>query len=72
MKVSALYLIALGLALIWPAIAKRSFQADLSLGKNDSTAGSLTSTRMLQGFLRPSVLVFGASFVSFIAFFYIA
>lgn len=72
MKLCALYLIALGLALIWPTIARRSFQASPFPGKDDSTARSLTSNRILQGFLRPSAWVFSASFLSFIAFFYIA
>jgi len=72
MRFSALYLIALGLALIWPTIARRSFQASPFPGKDDSTARSLTSNRILQGILRPSAYVFAASFLSFIAFFYFA
>lgn len=72
MKLSALYLIALGIALMWPTIAKRSFQAGPLPGRNDATAGALTSNRIVPGFPWPSAWVFAASFLSFIAFVYFA
>ncbi|HXM81111.1 MAG TPA: hypothetical protein VN929_04195 [Burkholderiales bacterium] len=72
MKFSTLYLIALGIALIWPTIARRSFQASPFPGQANSTAGSSAGNRTLQGLLRPGGWIFLASFLSFIAFLYIA
>ncbi len=72
MKIFALYFIALGIAVIWPTMAKRSFQSIPFPGEHDSADGSRTSNRLPQSILRPSAWVFAASFLSFIVFFYVA
>ena len=68
----ALFFIVLGIILIRSTIAKRSFQINLFPDKDDFTARPLLSIRILQDFLQPGILVFTASFLSFVAFFYIA
>lgn len=68
----ALYFIALGVALTWPTIARCGFQANPLQSGDHSTAGSHSGNRILQDLLEPHARVFTASFLSFIAFFYVA